>query len=200
METKSMSDRAWVIFLGLLTAVVVGIMIFPDEATETLNSLGDVLYNLTTSEQSRFDNLQPDVQTQLTSLILALDQQGIKVRVGQTLRTPSEEKAAIDSGHSAVKTHSWHELGRAVDLYPQNPATGADAIGDASDIELYRTMHDVAASLGWRGIAFNDDGSKRLITNSKGRKIWDGGHLEWRAPYGTIAEAIATEGGQYGIA
>jgi hypothetical protein len=32
------------------------------------------------------------------------------------------------------------------------------------------------------------------------KKIWDGGHLEWRGPYDTIAEAVEAEGAAYGIA
>lgn len=195
-----MSEKGWYVFWGLLTAIIAGLMVFPDETAETFHAIGDFVYDLTTSEQSRFNQLQPDVQAQLTSLIGALDEQGIRVRVGQTLRTKAQEQAQIDAGHSAVKTHSWHELGRAVDLCPYDPATGALAIGNDSDIEVFRTLHATAAANGWRGIAFNSDGSKMLITNSKGKKIWDGCHLEWRDPYGTIAEAVAVEGGAYGIA
>lgn len=195
----AMSERSWWIFFGLLTAVVVGLMVFPDETAATFNSLGDILYNLTTTEQGRLEQLQPDVQTQLRTLLITLKEQGIDAHVGQTLRTPSEEKAVIDAGKSAVKSHSWHELGRAVDLYPINPDTGApDLVG--ARLDLFQRMHDVAASFGWHGIAFNADGSKRFITNAQGKKIWDGGHLEWRAPYGSIAEAVANEGSMFGIA
>jgi hypothetical protein len=35
---------------------------------------------------------------------------------------------------------------------------------------------------------------KHLITNSKGKKIWDGGHVEWRDPYDSIGSAVAAEG------
>jgi hypothetical protein len=71
---------------------------------------------------------------------------------------------------------------------------------DGKDVDKFRRMHQLAAARGWRGIAFNADGSKRLIANSKGKLVWDGGHLEWRAPYGSITEAVAAEGEAYGLA
>jgi hypothetical protein len=167
--------------------------------TNPIAELGDLAVSLTTTDEQRLSRLEPETQAAARALINALAAAGLSVKVGQTLRTPAEEKAVIDAGRSAVKTHSWHELGRALDLYPIDPDTGAADLKGAR-VDLFRTMHDVAAGLGFRGTAFNSDGSKRLITNSAGRKIWDGGHLEYRGPYATIAEAVAAEGAAFGVA
>lgn len=170
------------------------------DGADPIDVIGDAVAELTSSEETRLAQLQPDARAAALQLIAEMAARGYRVRIGQTLRSPAQEKAVIDAGRSAVKSHSWHELGRALDAYPEDPATGKDAIGNDADLYLYREMHDAAAAIGFRGIAFNADGSKRFITNAQGKKIWDGGHLEWRAPYGTIAEAVAAEGSAYGIA
>jgi hypothetical protein len=172
---------------------------FGRERFDIIDEIGDAVVELTSTDEARLAQLGPATQAAARELIAQLAQQGIGVKVGQTLRTPAQEKAAIDAGRSAVKTHSWHEIGRALDLYPIDPATGSADL-DGVNVELFRQMHEIAAAVGFRGIAFNDDGSKRYITNSAGKKIWDGGHLEWRSPYGSIAEAVASEGAAYGIA
>ncbi len=185
----------WII-VALLALLVVG------DDGGPIDELGDAIVSLTSSEEARLAKLEATTQDQARALIADLAADGITVRVGQTLRTPAQEKIAIDSGHSAVKTHSWHELGRALDLYPIDPSTGVDATGNDSDgsLDLYVRMHAAASARGFRGLAFNSDGSRRYITNAQGRPIWDGGHLEWRAPFGSISEAVAAEGPNYGIA
>ena len=171
-----------------------------DEEGDIVDTALDVITLLTSSEASRVDKLQPDVQTQLMSLIGTLSDQGLKVYVGQTLRTAAQEKSNVDKGvTSAGLTYSWHELGRAVDLYPVDPDTGKPDLQGVR-LDLFQQMHAAAKLAGWRGIAFEQDGlTRHYLTNSKGKKIWDGGHLEWRAPHATIAAAVAAEGGDYGI-
>lgn len=170
-----------------------------DGAGSVLDQVGDDLVLLTTSEESRLADLEAGTQAAARALIQALHEDGLEVHVGQTLRTTAQERAQIDAGHSAVKTHSWHELGRALDLYPINPDTGSPDF-DGIRIDLFVRMHDAAAAAGFHGLAFNPDGTKRLITTAAGKKIWDAGHLEWRAPYGTIAQAVAAEGAAFGVA
>jgi hypothetical protein len=171
-----------------------------DDDGGILETAMDAITLLTSTESSRVDNLQPDVQAQLMSLIGTLSDQGLKVYVGQTLRTAAQEKANVDKGAtSAGLVYSWHELGRAVDLYPVNPDTGkADLQGIRLD--LFRAMHAAAKAAGWRGLAFEADGvTRHYLVNSKGKKVWDGGHIEWRAPHATLAAAVAAEGPAYGI-
>jgi hypothetical protein len=121
------------------------------------------------------------------------------VHVGQTLRSSAQEKDAIASGHSSSTLKvSWHQLGRAVDLYPIDPDTGVADTSGARD-DLFQQMVATARTLGFRSLAYEDDGvTRHYIQGTKG-PIWDGGHLEWRAPYSSISEAVAAEGADYGI-
>lgn len=187
-----MNERGWYIFFGLVSAIVAGLIIWPADTGTMLAEVSDVLYELGTDETERFGQLKPEVQTQLQALIIALRAQGIAVFIGSTLRDSAAQAQAYDAGNSSNKV-SWHQLGRAVDLYPIDPATGSPD-RNGRNLDLFRAMHETAAQAGWRGLAFNDDGSKRLITNKYGKKVWDGAHLEWRDPYASLSEAVSAEG------
>lgn len=171
-----------------------------DEDGGILDTVLDEVTIMTSNETSRLAQLQPDVQDQLNQLILALAADGLKVFVGQTLRTAAQEKANVEAGKtSAGLIYSWHSLGRAVDLYPVDPDTGKPDYAGRR-VDLFIQMHAAAKLAGWRGIAFEADGTtKHYLTNSKGRKVWDGGHIEWRAPHASIVAAVAAEGAAYGI-
>jgi len=131
---------------------------------------------LTKSESQRMSMLLPQVQRALQDTINDLASQGISVLVGQTSRTPAQVQANLAKGVSATP-HSWHLLNRAADVYPIDPAMGQPDM-NGRNVDLFRTMHATAAKYGFTNIAFNSDGSKRLITTSKG-KIWDGGHMQF---------------------
>jgi hypothetical protein len=187
----------WWVVVVLLALVATGVI---EDDGGVLDSIGDAIVNLTTSDEARLAKLEPTTQAQVRALLAQLAADGIGVHVGQTLRTPAEEKQAIDSGHSGVKTHSWHELGRAVDLYPLDDSGSAILNPTETELDLFRRMHARAVEMGFRSLAFDSDGSKHLIHNNAGKAIWDGGHIEWRAPFGSIAEAVEAEGAGYGIA
>lgn len=191
------------IFLGAFGAILAGVFLLSayeqGEGEPTVsNQIGDWFSTLTTSEETRLSQLEPETQAKVRELLSRLRDRGVIVYVGQTLRTPAQEAANVAAGKtSANLVYSWHELGRAVDLYP---TVGGAPDYDGSNLENFRAMHAEAVAMGFRSLAFNEDGSKHLLVNSKGKKIWDGGHVEWRAPYASIAEAVASEGGRYGIA
>jgi hypothetical protein len=194
------------IFLGTIAAILLGVWALSDYEQSQgdptiLDNLGDFFYVLTTTEESRLNQLQPVVADKVRLLLGQCQDAGITVYVGQTLRTDAQEKANVAGGKTAAGlVYSWHELGRAVDLYPT--VDGAPDFNPTEGLRLdaFRTMHALAVAIGFRSLAFNDDGSKHIITNAQGKEIWDGGHIEWREPYGTIAEAVAAEGAQYGLA
>ncbi len=199
------------VFFGLFLAILAGIwLVKRDGEGDIGDEIGDALVMLTSTDESRLSQLEPETQAQVRGLIQDLANgvpdpgypagdvlASFPVHVGNTLRTQAEEKAAIASGHSAVKSHSWHEIGRAVDLYPIDSNTGKIA---ADDSPLYLVMQQAAVARGFRQIAFDDNWDRRYITNAQGKKIWDGGHMEWRGPYDSIAEAVNAEGASYGIA
>jgi hypothetical protein len=160
---------------------------------------GDLGVRLLTSEESKIAKLEPGTQSALLALMADLNAQGLHVYVGQTLRTKAEEKAVHDAGATgAGLVYSWHELGRAVDLYPIDPDTGHPDLHGAR-VDLFRQMADTAANYGFTSLAFNGDGSRHLLHTATGHTIWDGGHLEFKGPYTTIAQAVEAEGKAFGL-
>lgn len=151
-----------------------------------------------TGEDARIARLEQSTQDALRAMLAAANAAGLHVYVGQTLRTKAEEQAAIDSGHSAVTTHSWHEIGRAVDCYPIDPDTGHADL-DGVRLDLFRQMVGFATDQGFTSLAFNADGSKHLLHTATGHTIWDGGHLEFKGAYASIEQAVEAEGAAFGI-
>lgn len=204
-----MTFKPGLTFVGLLAGIGLAAWLIKRQEEEPdvslFDQIGDLFVQLTTTEEGRIAKLQPEVQAQLRALLGDLYSAGVPVEVGATLRTSAREKALIAEGKtSASLTVSWHQLGRAVDMYPiDNDGYVVRELRKDRlevDIALFRRMHEIAKANGWRGIAFNDDGTRHFITNSAGKKVWDGGHIEWRSPYDTIAQAVAAEGAQYGLA
>jgi hypothetical protein len=195
-----MDGHTWKL-VGLGAAAGVGVFwwLHRDEPGALLDKLADAAVQLTSSEEDRLLQLEPATQAQVRALLVELTGQGIGVYVGQTLRTSAQEKAAIDSGHtSGSLTVSWHQLGRAVDLYPLDGDGKPDRTG--ANLDAIRAIAMTAEAMGFRQLGFNGDGSRRIIHNAAGAPIWDSGHVEWREPYGSIAEAVAAEGERYGLA
>jgi hypothetical protein len=191
--------KVWsIIGAGLAAGVGIFWWVHKDDPGSLPDQIADAIVTLTTSEETRLSNMQADAQAAARSLIQDLANQGITAWVGQTLRSPAQEKAAVDSGHSAVTTVSWHQLGRAVDLYPTYDDGSADTSGN--NMDAIRAIATTAENWGFRQLAFNADGSKRIIHTATGAPIWDSGHVEFRSPYSTIAEAVAAEGAAFGLA
>ena len=144
----------------------------------------------TVSRELRLSGLLPHVRAAFEALENdLLNNHHIRLHVGSTVRNETEQSKLVNSGNSATN-HSWHLLRRAIDTYPIVEASGKPDI-NGTHLELYKTLHNVAPKYGFRGLAFNPDGTKRYITGKKG-KVWDGGHLEY--PDGmTWAQAAAKD-------
>lgn len=149
---------------------------------------------MTDAENTRLNGLIPEARTGYIILADMCKARGLRLFLGSTLRTAQQQQEAKASGHS-TQPISWHMIGRACDVYP---VAGIEPDMNGKHMDLFRVMHEEAKKIGWHGLAFNDDGSKRYINTLKG-KVWDGGHLEWRAGYATLAEAIKTEGPAFGL-
>ena len=194
------SDKQLLLWLGAGAAAGLGVFWWrhKDEPGSLIDKVADAVVELTSSDESRLSQMQADAQAQTRALIQQLADQGISVHVGQTLRSSAQEKAEVDAGHSSATLQvSWHQLGRAVDLYPLDDNGNADYSG--TNLDAIRAIANTAEQLGFRQLAFNSDGSKKIIQSSKG-PIWDSGHIEWRAPYNSISEAVAAEGADFGLA
>jgi hypothetical protein len=124
----------------------------------------------TVTEKKRLDGLLPHVREKVVILRNRLAERGLKTLVGQTKRTPDEQLINVQNGASDT-LDSWHLLGRAIDLYVYRTGQKWDT-GSVAD---YKIMHDEAAKLGFTGIAFNSDGTKKYLKSGK----WDGGHLQY---------------------
>jgi hypothetical protein len=144
-----------------------------------------VALKLSASEEKKLAGLQPHVRRKVEELLRRMAARGHRVLVGSTLRSDAEQKAIVERGNSAT-SNSWHLVGRAVDLYPYGPDGKPDM--DGRHVSLYRALHEESAKLGFQNLAFNDDGSIRYITTSKG-KVWDAGHVELRESL-TFAQAV----------
>lgn len=175
--------------IAIILAIVAATIMFPESVGYVVDSVVDTFVVLTTSEETRLSQLEPETQAKVRELIQRLANKGIAVHVGQTLRTSAEEKAVIASGHSGVKSNSWHESGRAVDLYPIDPDTLQPDMNGKRD-DLFVSMQQEATDMGFHQIAYNGDWTRRYITNAQGKKIWDGGHVEWQGGYASATDAL----------
>jgi hypothetical protein len=124
-------------------------------------------------------------------VIAAMGARGFSVYVGQTMRSQAEQTAAQARGTtSANQSRSWHQLGRAADLRKRNLDGSVDE--STHDEAFFRALFEEAQAAGLRSLAFREDGSRLLIHTSHG-DVWDAGHVEFREPFGTLAEAFAAE-------
>jgi hypothetical protein len=143
------------------------------------------------SEAARIAALRLDTKTRILELRRKLLERGIAVHIGSTARSVSEQASILASGRTTTPG-SWHLVGRAADVYPIDPKTGKPDYAGRR-VDLYRIMVEEAEKLGLRSLAFNPDGSKRTLVGKKG-PFWDGGHLEYRGPFATVAQAAKAEG------
>lgn len=143
---------------------------------------------LSKSESARKALLLPQVQSALERLQERLAARGVQTFIGSTRRSEDEQAAKYAAGLSAT-TKSWHLLGRALELYAVVDGE-PDTSGKRED--LIRIIHDEAPHEGFRGIAYNADGTKHYIKNASGKPVWDANHLEY--PEGmTWAQAAAEQ-------
>lgn len=146
-----------------------------------------VVRELTESEAARLDKLERDVRVQVERLREAAAAEGIETFVGSTRRSEAEQNAKLAAGLSTTK-NSWHELGRALELYVVGPDGKPDMkVAQPGSQEKYRRLHQLAKRFGGNGIPytgegggapFTADGKKATLSNG----AWDVGHIEFRMP------------------
>jgi len=152
-----------------------------------------VTSNLTPSELARLQRLIPEARERVWRVIEDMAARGFDVYVGQTSRTADEVAKAATEGRASIgMKHDWHELGRAADLRQRKAGGGVNFDQGPASEPFWRALYEAAVKHGLRSLAYREDGSKLIINGAKG-PIWDSGHVEWRQPYATLAEAVAAE-------
>ena len=147
---------------------------------------------MTSGEVFRLTQLIPEARERVQQLLDAMAARGFDVYVGQTLRTQAQQAEAQARGTTSVhQDRSWHQLGRAADLRKRLPDGTVDE--STHDEAFFRALFDEASKVGLRSLAFREDGSRLLIHTTHG-DVWDAGHVEYRAPFDTLADAFAAEG------
>lgn len=141
------------------------------------------------------DVLEPEMYRKYLQLEQVLaSKYGMKLLRGRTRASIAEGRKNYEAGVSSIKSGiSWHTLGRAIDVYPYDPATGKpDMMGKRQD--LFRKIHQEWFKLGGFGLAYSPypNGPIRRLRGKKGA-YWDGGHLEYHGPYKSLAVAYAAE-------
>lgn len=149
----------------------------------------DPLAGLSNAERAKIDQLIPSAKEAHVALIGAMVARGLLPAIGQVDRCPAQQHEAQAAGTtSAHQDISWHELDRAVD-YRARLASGAMDTTTKNEA-FFRALYEEACKIdGLRSLAYEPDGSKKLLNG----KTWDAGHVEFRSPYATLAEAVRAE-------
>lgn len=150
--------------------------------------------NLTPGELARLQRLTAETRELGWLVLEEMARRGFDAYVGSTARSAEETAKAVASGHSSAdQKHSWHELRRAIDFRQRKAGGGPNFDQGPASEPFWRALYEVSTALGMRSLGYRPDGSKLIIQGSKG-PIWDSGHVEWRQPFRTLAEAFAAEG------
>jgi hypothetical protein len=144
---------------------------------------------LSVGEIVRLGTLIPPARAAHDALISAMIARGLTPFIGACARTPAQQAAAVTSGHSSKNEKiDWHELRRAVD-YRARLGDGSEDMTTHNE-PFFRALYDEAQKIpGMRSLAYRKDGSKLLIDGH----LWDAGHVEYRAPFGTLLAAVQAE-------
>lgn len=142
-------------------------------------------------ETRRINRLEPTTRRAYRALLRLMSNRGMRIHTGQTRRSEAQQRALVEKDKSTT-LRSWHLAGRAIDAYPYDPNTGKPDM-KGRRVDLFRIMHADAKAIGFKGLAFKPDGSKRYIRTKRGRRLWDAGHLQFQGQHRTVAAAIAAE-------
>ncbi len=149
--------------------------------------------NITAGELARMQRLIPEARERVWKVIEAMAARGFDVYVGSTARTAEEVAKAAAAGRASVGMRfDWHMLNRAADLRRRKEGGGVNFDQGTASEPFWRALYEEATKVGLRSLAYRPDGSKLIIHAARG-PVWDSGHVEFRAPYATLAEAVAAE-------
>lgn len=142
----------------------------------------------TLSELQRIGLLRPEVKEKWLAVLR--EAKGIalpgRIVTGTTLRTAAAQKVQFEEGRSAIQTVGFHGVGAAIDFYYTVNPPALESW--TKHVPLLRKVVKIAEKHGFTSLAFNADGTQRIIKTKKG-SFWDAGHVEYRTP--EVVKAIA---------
>jgi|SRR5882724_3146764 len=149
----------------------------------------DPLSGLSAGERVKIDQLIPPARVAHIALISAMVDRGMLPAIGQVDRCAAQQHEAQAAGTTSVHQDiSWHELDRAVDYRARLPDGTMDKT--THNEAFFRALSEESGKIdGLRSLAYNTDGSKKLLNG----KTWDAGHVEFRWPFDTLAQAVEAE-------
>lgn len=157
---------------------------------------------MTPAEHARIALLVPPFQARVKAICQRMVERGYpEPYIGQTARSYLEQQAALARGTtSSGQKWSWHfifmkgqkcydEGARAVDFRYRLEHDKPDPTTQHED--FFRALYEEATWAGCRSLAYKPDehGLTKLYLN--GGRLWDAGHVEYREPYESLAEAVA---------
>lgn len=149
---------------------------------------------LTDKEKFRLSLLTPGTRARAEGIIARMVDRGWNSPyVGSTYRTEAEQREALLRGTTGRKQKlSWHLIKRAVDFrfrLPNNepdPTTHQEA--------FFLALWEEATAIGCRSLGYvRDKAGHPVKLYINGGKLWDAGHVEYRAPYKTLIDAVEKE-------
>ena len=157
---------------------------------------------MTPGEFARFAQLCPPFQARVKAIVAKMIERGFpEPYIGQTARDYEEQQAALARGTtSSGQKWSWHFVFKAGQKCADEGARAVDfryrLDGDQPDPttkqeDFFKALYEEATMAGCRSLAYHNDGFGLTKLYLNGGKLWDAGHVEYREPYDTLAEAVA---------
>jgi hypothetical protein len=141
----------------------------------------------------RLGYLEPETRKRAVGVMGRMLMRGHKVGVGSTLRQVDEQREALARGTtSSGQILTWHFLGRAVDFRRRLPDGSLDQT-TSGDETFWRDLFECATEEGLRSLAYEQGAPVWKKKYIGAKKVWDCGHVEYRAGYATLAEATRAE-------
>ena len=146
------------------------------------------------AEKFRLSLLHPAMRARAEGILQRMVDRGFPMPyVGSTFRTLAEQQEALLRGTTGRKQKlSWHLIKRAVD-FRYRMANGAPDLTTQQE-NFFLALWEESTALGCRSLAYvSDDAGHPVKLYINGGRVWDAGHVEYRAPYKTLVEAVKVE-------
>lgn len=146
------------------------------------------------AEKFRLSLLTPATRARAEAIIQRMYDRGFpRPYVGSTFRTPEEQREAVTRGTTGRKQMlSWHLIKRAVDF--RYRLANGEADPTTHQENFFLALWQEATALGCRSLGYVKDHAGHPVKfYINGGKVWDAGHVEYRAPYKTLVDALKAE-------